>query len=196
MKSKGLAIFAVCVGIGSLALCSRAQTGDTGPFGVKQFSATMVMTSGGHTMTNKVYRSANKMRTDIGTMGYSLYFFDEHTSYMVMSGHCMQMPQMAKKNTNPFQMGGTVERKALGSDTVDGHPTKIEQVTMTSSDGTSTGMKVWEATDLKGFPVRIEMANGTRIEYKNISLNEPSASLFEKPGNCMQMPGPGGANGG
>lgn len=193
MKSKALTILVVGIGIGSLALCSKAQTGDTGPFGVKQFSATMVMTSGSHTMTNKVYRSTNKMRTDMGPAGYSLYFFDEHTSYMVMRGHCMQMPQMAKKSTNPFQLGGTVERKALGSDTVDGHPTKIEQVTVTSSDGTSTSMKVWEATDLQGFPVRIEMANNTRVEYKDVSLSEPPASLFEKPDNCMQMPGSGGS---
>jgi len=139
-------------------------------------------------MSNRVYRSGNKMRTEMGSNGYSLYFFDEHTSYMVMRGHCMEMPQMATKNANPFQMGGSVERKPLGSDTVDGHPVKIEQVTVTSSDGKSTSMKVWEATDLQGFPVRIEMPNGMRMEYKDISLSDPPNSLFEKPDNCRAMP--------
>jgi len=74
---------------------------------------------------------------------------------------------------------------------VDGHPCKVENLTVTQQNGQPTKMKVWEAQDLKGFPIKIESQTSrgpVTIEYKDISFSEPEASLFTHPDNCRQMP--------
>ncbi len=198
--------FGWVVGLGLLLAVSVAAQGSgaaNGPFGFTDFSATMEMTGGGRTVSGgKIYRAGSKMRTDMPQMGansYILMLLDEHQTFMVMpGGHCMQMPQQRAQaqHPNPFEFRGKIERTPLGTGTVDGHPVKIEQVTVTPEHGEPTTMKVWEATDLHGFPVRVEMATARgpmTMEYKDVSLSPPPASLFTKPENCMSMPGmPGG----
>lgn len=183
------------------ALIGQAQN----PFeSNKQFSATVVMSgmpthgpAGQGDM--KIYRSGDKMRTNMpGGNGYMITDLNQHTSYMVMStGMCMQMPSSGQQQ-NPFSQaeGATVERSPAGTDTVDGHACKIENLTVTRQNGQSTRMKVCEADDLKGFPIRVEMQSShgpITMQYKDVSLNEPEASLFVHPDNCRQMPAmPGG----
>ena len=183
----GLSIF-LCLAIGA-----QAQN----PFDFKQFSATIVMSPmpAGHEGGGmKVYRSGDKMRTSMpGGAGYMIMDLDQHTNYMVMNANmCMQMttPQAQQ---NPFSQArnATVERSAAGTDTVDGHPCKVENVTVTPQNGEPHKMKVWEAQDLKGFPIKIETQTSRgpmTIEYKDISFSEPEASLFVHPDNCRQMP--------
>lgn len=199
MKTLALAVsLTFALGLGAVA-----QAGGSGPFGFTDFSATMVMTSEGHTVSGaKVYRAGSKMRTEMPQMGansYVLVLLDEHLTYMVMpGGRCMQMPLRASetRQPNPFTFRGKIERTPLGSGTVDGHPVKIEQVTVTPENGKPQTMKVWEATDLQGFPIKVEMATPRgpmTIEYKDVNLSPPPASLFATPQNCMAMPGmPGG----
>jgi len=195
-KSNTLAIGLVML---CVALTARAQN----PFeAVKAFSATYVMsgTSGnaqqGQIQT-KIYRSGSKLRTDLpGGAGYSIIDTSDRTTYMVMgSGMCMQMT--AKEQQNPFAQPPdvTVERSSAGTDTVDGHACKVENVTVTQHSGPHAGqattMKVWEAQDLHGFPVKMEMQTARGVmtmQYKDISLAEPDASLFVHPDNCRQMP--------
>jgi outer membrane lipoprotein-sorting protein len=179
-----------------LAIAAYAQN----PFDAhKQFSATMVMTGApmaGHGQGDmKVYRLNDKMRTNIGTMGYSIIDLTQHTMYMVMGqGMCMQMSPRGQQN--PFAEQGSVERTPAGTDTVDGHPCKVENVTVTPQNGTPTKMKVWEADDLQGFPVKVEIQSNkgpVTVMYKDVSLDAPAASLFTHPDNCRQMPSmPGG----
>ena len=57
-------------------------------------------------------------------------------------------------------------------------------------------MKVWEAQDLKNFPIKIEMQTSrgpVTMEYKDVSFSDPDASLFSHPDNCRQMPAMPGA---
>ena len=185
-----------------LALTAQAQQN---PFeGNKQFSATVV-TSGMPTRgpagqgEMKIYRSGDKMRTNMpGGAGYMIMDLSQHISYMVMSaGMCMQMPSSGQQ-PNPFSQaqGATVERSPAGTDTVDGHACKVENLTVTPQNGQPTKMKVWEADDLKGFPVKVEMQSSRgpiTVQYKDVSLSEPDPSLFTHPDNCRQMPAmPGG----
>jgi hypothetical protein len=166
----------------------------------KQFSATVVVTGSpmaGHNPQGdmKVYRLGDKMRTDLGSMGYSVTDLSQHTMYMVMAqGMCMQMPLHGQQN--PFAEQGTVERTPAGSDTVDGRSCKVENVTVIPQNGTPVKMKVWEADDLHGFPIKVETQTSrglVTVMYKNVSFDTPAASLFTHPDNCRQMPSmPGG----
>jgi hypothetical protein len=166
----------------------------------KQFSATVVMTGAalgqhGPQGDMKIYRLGDKIRTNIGSMGYSINDLSQHTMYMVMGqGVCMQMTP--KTQQNPFAQQGSFERTPAGTDVVDGHSCKVENVTVTSQNGTQTKMKLWEADDLQGFPVKIEVQSSKgpiTALYKDVSFDAPAASLFTHPDNCQSMPNmPGG----
>jgi hypothetical protein len=116
---------------------------------------------------------------------------------MVMgNGMCMQMSHATQQNPFSEAQDATIDRSPAGTDTVDGHSCKVENLTVTPHNGQPTKMKVWEAEDLKGFPVKVEMQSSRgpiTIQYKDVSFSEPEASLFTHPDNCQQMPTmPGG----
>jgi len=77
-----------------------------------------------------------------------------------------------------------VETAELGKETVDSHPCVKNKVTVTDKDGNKHESTVWNATDLKDFPVKIQTTEGsanTTMLFKNVSLAKPAASLFETP---------------
>jgi hypothetical protein len=188
-----------------VALSSTAGAQSPNPFTIPQFSATMVMSmQGSGELSMKVYKSGDKMRQDLPQMGgmpgsgqgYMLTMLSSRTVFAVMSGMCMQLssqesPGRPDNRPNPFSYTGSVQRKDIGTEVVDGHPTKITQVTVASGTDYTQTLKVWLATDLHEFPLRVEIptSQGTaRISYKDVSLSSPAASLFEQPTNCRQMP--------
>jgi hypothetical protein len=72
----------------------------------------------------------------------------------------------------------------LGKETVDGHPCVKNKVVVTGKDGVKHESTVWNATDLKNFPVKIQTEeNGSTVtmSFKNVSLTKPDASAFEVP---------------
>ena len=74
-------------------------------------------------------------------------------------------------------------------ETIDGHACKIERATFTSKEDSPivVKMKLWEAEDLKGFPVKIEITSSTRtitVSYKDVNLDPPDPSLFKLPAKC------------
>jgi protein dithiol oxidoreductase (disulfide-forming) len=175
----------------------------TNPFAVQQFSATMVTTVPGvGDVTSKIYKSGDRLRRDMPKMpdipvmppgmklppqptGYTLTLLKENTVYQVMGAQCTQMTVAGGSQTNPFADMGEVTRKDLGTEVVDGHPTKITQISITK-DGHNVVRKAWLATDLHDFPLQIEMSSSMRITYKDVSLSDPPDSLFAKPANCTK----------
>jgi hypothetical protein len=205
MKPATLALLAAS-GLSILAIPAFGQ--NQSPFSLTQYSATSSMAMKGRTMTSKIARSGNKLRVDMtgmsgmasmpGSSGkaYMLVLLDQHKAYMVMSPQmCMEMSQFgAMASSNPFAASsqGKVDTTVLAAGIMNGHPVKIEQVTITPNNGGKPiNMKVWAATDLQGFPVRIETQtpNGSvTTDYTDISLAAPADSLFTAPQNCQQMP--------
>jgi Domain of unknown function (DUF4412) len=198
VKSILLAGFMTCCTLGALPRSAQAQ--GAGPFSsFTQFSATLVEhDSDNTTNTAKLYRLSNKMRSEQGPEGHVTYFLSllgQNTGFLVGSGLCMETHGIDPEHPNPFEVTGKIVRKELGSEVIDGHPTKIEQITVASASGKALTMKAWEATDLKSFPVRIEMATpkGTmRMDLKDVDLSAPPASLFATPQGCSPMPNASG----
>ncbi|MGC1521522.1 MAG: hypothetical protein WA803_08295 [Steroidobacteraceae bacterium] len=182
-----------------LAMSARAQN----PFDSnKTFSATIVISgmsskpSAGRGEA-KVYRSGTKIRTTLpGGAGYTLIDMAEHSTYMVMGGGmCMQMTVQGQENPFAQAADTTVERSSAGTETLEGHACKVENLTVTPHSGPRAGqttqMKVWEAQDLHGFPIKVETQSShgpVTIEYKDVSLAAPDPSLFTHPENCREMP--------
>jgi len=76
------------------------------------------------------------------------------------------------------------EISELGKETVDGHDCVKNKVTLTDKDGNKTESTVWNATDLKNFPVKIvtgDPAHPATMMFKNVSFTKPDASLFDAP---------------
>ena len=75
--------------------------------------------------------------------------------------------------------------KPMGSETVNGHPSTRNQVTMTAGN-TSREFTVWNASDLNNFPVKISMSTGNGSEvltFQNVSFNKLRSDIFTPPSN-------------
>jgi outer membrane lipoprotein-sorting protein len=76
------------------------------------------------------------------------------------------------------------EETELGKETVDGHACVKKKVVVTGKDGKAHESTVWSATDLKGFPVKIETNEGGQtmtMSFKDVKLEKPDAAQFEPP---------------
>jgi len=110
---------------------------------------------------------------------------DKKASYLVYPGlqSYAELPlkeaQAAMTNEN-FKIVTT----ELGKETVDGHPCVKNKVVVTDDKGTAHESTVWNATDLKNFPIKIvhtEAGNEVTMAFKDITLGKPAANLFEAP---------------
>ncbi|MBC8001795.1 MAG: hypothetical protein H7X97_04325 [Opitutaceae bacterium] len=86
-----------------------------------------------------------------------------------------------------------IEKTEIGKETVDGRATVKNKVVITDGAGKATEMTVWNAPDLKDFPVKIEMVergNQITIVYKDIKSGKPEAKLFEAPADFKKYGSP------
>jgi hypothetical protein len=96
---------------------------------------------------------------------------------------CLNMP-LPKEQAELAEATAKLDKTALGKETVDGHPCEKNKVTITDANGKTTEALVWNASDLKDFPVQIQMKekNDTvTLLYKNVQFTKPAASQFEVP---------------
>lgn len=110
---------------------------------------------------------------------------DKKSGYQVYPGM-----QAYVENPLPAQEAATsasdfkVETTELGKETVDNHPCVKNKAVVTDKEGTKHESTVWNATDLKNFPIKIEhLENGTKVTmlFHDVSLTKPAAGLFDPP---------------
>jgi hypothetical protein len=107
------------------------------------------------------------------------------------SHQCVAMkPEQAKMVPSPLELilGRLVKRTPAGSEVIDGHPSKIEDVVVVEPDGKTIESRVWEADDLQGIPVKIESdLDGVtlRATYRDIAIGPPNELLFRVPDRCI-----------
>ncbi|MBN1548008.1 MAG: hypothetical protein JW902_15255 [Syntrophaceae bacterium] len=93
--------------------------------------------------------------------------------------------------------GVAVDKKKIGSETLDGHPCDKYDVVMYRKDKPEDKYRgrIWEATDLGGLAIRTEMdvpaggqAGGKMImELKDVKLGTANASMFEVPADYKKV---------
>jgi len=159
------------------------------------FSATQVFQGHKAEMAMKVYLSGAIVRLERSAAISTLYATEKSkiynlTTYPDDSRQCVSMePEQAKMLPSPLGLiqGRIVQRVAAGSEVVDGHATKIEDVTVIGIDGKMIESRVWEAEDLKGIPVKIEShIHGItlRASFRDIVIGTPDKALFAVPSRC------------
>ena len=124
---------------------------------------------------------------------YHLVDLEKLTNRIVHPNSCQQY---VKPDAGSYPFSAYYDFKvarALTEDQeiVDGHPCKIENVTFTRGDDDPIviKMKLWEAEDLQGFPIKNEVSvvsNGNKFtfSYTDVSLKPPDPALFKSPAKC------------
>lgn len=90
------------------------------------------------------------------------------------------IPQGQGKSEQDYKVDST----PLGNETVDGHPCKKNKLTVTGPNAEKHEAIVWNATDLRNFPVKMEMKQegvATVMKYTDVKFDKPEAKLFEPP---------------
>ena len=160
------------------------------------FSATQVFSAHRADMTMKIYRSGSSVRVERSGAIATLYVPASSqvfnlTVYPDKSRQCVAMkPEQAKMLPSPLELilGQIVKRTPAGSEVVDGHSSKIEDVVVVEPDGKTVESRVWEAEDLNGIPVKIEShLEGVtlRATYRDIVIGPPDEVLFHVPDQCI-----------
>jgi hypothetical protein len=200
MKKKWIplvALFVVLLMIG----CSKGKNEDKGDKSresavkagmAQEFSAKMVSTSAGRTASSKIYMKAGKFRfeNEMASGSYTIVRPDIKKVWMVMtaSKSYMEMAE-AKEQRDGIpaeKMRGEVSRKAIGSETIDGHPTTKYEVTVKEGDKAVTSWQWW-ATDIN-FPIKTAAPDGRwSMEYRDIKIGSQPDSLFELPAGYKKM---------
>ena len=78
----------------------------------------------------------------------------------------------------------SIKKTALARETIDGHPCVKSRVMMADDKGHQQEIIVWDATDMKDFPVQLKLnENGQNIlvHYRTVHFVKPEAGSFEAP---------------
>jgi outer membrane lipoprotein-sorting protein len=78
----------------------------------------------------------------------------------------------------------TIETTELGKETVDSHPVVKTKAVVSDDKGVKHDYTIWKATDLKGFPIKIETSEKGQtiiMLFKDVKLAKPDANLFTPP---------------
>ena len=182
-------------------MASPAAT-ETAQFPLDQFQNFSAIQNGGPLpgmdLDRYIYRSGNLMRSqsDAAVPEYYITDLTKQQSHAVSARACLQMGY-AYKLSFPFFVSGPgnkYELVAVGEETVDGHPCRVEDITIHSAKNpVVVRFRLYEAKDLQGFPIKIENhrehAYPWVIHYKEVRLGPQDPTLFMVPDKCQTMAG-------
>ncbi len=91
---------------------------------------------------------------------------------------------MPKEESDAASMTYKLEKTRLGKETIDGHACEKNNVVLTDTKGNKQTAIVWNATDLKDFPVQMQIPDEDStliMKFKDVKLGRPELSQFEAP---------------
>jgi uncharacterized protein DUF4412 len=115
---------------------------------------------------------------------------DKKAGYQVYPGmHAYVENPLPEQEAAAAPSDFKIEMTELGNETVDGHPCIKNKAVVTDKEGAKHESTLWNAKDLKKFPIKIEhMENGTKVTmlFHDVSLSKPAADLFEPPADATK----------
>ncbi len=189
MYNKSIFIVTLLVSVLCIAVSSYAL----------EFSADTVLTAGGQKMYGKMNAKKDRFRMEITNPQHMITIsrMDKNVVWNIMPSEKMYIEMPFNPSTAPktdVNIEGEIDRKHLGSEIIDGHPTKKYLITFKTGNQTQK-IHQWLATDIN-FPIKTADPNKEWIqEYKNVKIGTQPDKLFEVPEGYskMQMPTmPGG----
>lgn len=95
----------------------------------------------------------------------------------------MELP-MEKEEIDSFGLDYKIEKSVVGKETISGHACDKNEITITDPKGAKQHVIVWNASDMKGFPLQFQTSeddNTTIMRLKDVKLGRPDNSRFEAP---------------
>ena len=190
-----LATLALAAGIGLGAQSGQAQS----PFNYKPFTADMTMSGKMGSQQGKIYAGENAFRTEVtmpgGMSTATIVRYDKKVVWMLMPGNrYMEMPLGERAGMTGALRDKTakVDKQDLGPEKVGAYDCEKYRVHTVTSNYDGTGL-VWigKGGDSDRFLIKTEdEKTGATMEYSNIKVGQPDASVFEIPAGYqkMQMP--------
>jgi len=159
-----------------------------GTASAQDFSADMVSTTKEGVFTGKIYVAKEKTRMEM-PQAITITRVDKSVVWILMPEQKMYMEQPLKPENiaaSTDKMPGEIERKHLGTETVDGKKTKKYRIVYTAGNKRETIFQ-WVDTD-SGFPIKTAAEDGSWImEYKNLKTGKQPDTLFEIPAGYQKM---------
>lgn len=160
-----------------------------------EFSADFVMKSGGMSSSGKIFFAQDKFRMDMNApqkvttivqldKKEVINIMHEQKMYMIMPFDTQNNPKVEEK------LEGEIERKKLGTEVIDGHPT-TKYLVICNIDNKRQEFYQWFADNIK-LPLKIEAQDGSWLqEFKNVKTGKIPDSVFEIPAGYKKLEIPG-----
>ena len=156
--------------------------------GALEFTADQVTKINGRTQKSNIYYRDNMWRIEHHTMGpvnVSIIRKDKQVVWLLLSRmkHFKTVPYKADQDLKVTEhLEGEVSREEIGTETREGHPTTLYEVTVKEGERTEVYYQ-WLATDIH-FPMKLAKKDGSWIvEYQHVKFRPLFDYLFQLPLN-------------
>lgn len=156
--------------------------------GALEFTADQVTKINGRTQKSNIYYRDNMWRIEHHTMGpvnVSIIRKDKQVVWLLLSRmkHFKTVPYRADQDLKVTEhLEGEVSREEIGTETREGHPTTLYEVTVKEGERTEVYYQ-WLATDIH-FPMKLAKKDGSWIvEYQHVKFRPLIDYLFQLPLN-------------
>src|SRR5438034_6779860 len=160
----------------------------TAPAWALEFSADLITRANGKTRVSNLYYRDDRWRLehqDPGPVNVTIVRKDKQVMWMLLSRlkHYKEVPfEPAQTPKVHEQLEGETSRSAIGTETLDGHPTTLYEIRVQDGEKTSDYYQ-WLATDIH-FPLKLMKKDGSwSVEYRRVRVGPLSDFLFQLPVN-------------
>ena len=157
-----------------------------------EFSADQITRINGKSRKANIYYRDEMWRLehhDLGPVNVTIVRKDKQVTWLLLSRmrHFKTVPYDPEQAPQVKErMEGEVVREEIGTETLDGHPTTLYEVTVRRGDRTDHYYQ-WLATDIR-FPLKLAKKDGSWIvEYRHVKLRPVSDFLFQLPINFQPL---------
>ncbi len=173
---------------GMLLLCGLAAA----EVQALEFTADQITKIDGKTQKANIYYRDNMWRIEHHTMGpvnVSIVRKDKQVVWLLLSRmkHFKTVPYKPDQDLKVFEkLDGEVSREEIGTETREGHPTTLYEVTVKEGERTEVYYQ-WLATDIH-FPMKLAKKDGSWIvEYQHVKFRPVVDYLFQLPLNFQPL---------
>ncbi|TAJ10844.1 MAG: hypothetical protein EPO61_00760 [Nitrospirae bacterium] len=157
-----------------------------------EFTADQYTRVNGHSRKANIYYRDSMWRLEhheLGPVNVTIVRKDKQVMWLLLSRmkHFKTLPydpEQAPKVAERLE--GEIAREEIGTETLDGHPTTLYQVTVRQGSQ-DVAYYQWLATDIR-FPLKLARKDGSwTVEYKNVKLRKVTDYLFQLPVNFQPL---------
>ena len=97
---------------------------------------------------------------------------------------------MPKEDVESAEKDYKIDKAHVGKETIDGHPCQKNDVTLTDDKGGKQRATLWNATDMKDFPIQMQLTedeNTVILKFKDVKLGRPDSAHFEAPAGMAKF---------